>query len=362
MSSLLIAYMTGSAVVYIPNPLADAAKQDAWLSLFPAYGFGALLLAGILYLNRKHPGKGLIDYSNQLIGRTGTALAGLLLTVMFLFAIPAIVAGIGDFFTTVMMKETPTYVFNALIFMTAALSARSGIVVMARMFLLLLAVMIAFSVGVMFLAVPMYEPVYLLPMLPEGIKGMLHGAFIAGGFPFGEIFFFSLVLPFVVSQEPGRANPLSGRMHIGLAAAGLLLFLSTLCTLLTFGPATGHLKYSLYRLAGEVHIGGTLQRIESVIGIALILGSYMKATILLFIFNQMLARLCRLNDARLLVYPTALVCLLLSLTMFDNPAEFTEQVYVIWPFAVICTGGSLIGLLAVVTWMKGRLGNPRKGG
>lgn len=354
LACLLIAYMTGSAIVYIPNPLADAAKQDAWMSLFPAYGFGALILAGILYLNRKHPGKGLIDYSNRLLGRFGTVLAGIVLTAMFLFAIPAIVAGIGDFFTTVMMKETPTYVFNSLIFMTAALSARAGIVVIARMFLLLLAVMVAFSVGVMLLAVRMYEPVYLLPMLPQGVKGMLHGAFIAGGFPFGEVFFFSLILPFAVPKETGSAKRLSGRMHLGLAVAALLLFLSTLCTLLVFGPATGHLKYSLYRLAGEVHIGGTLQRIESVIGIALILGSYMKASILLFIFNQMLTRLFRLNDARLLVYPTALACLLLSLTMFKDPTEFNEQVFVIWPFAVICTGGLLIGLLAVLTWLKSR--------
>lgn len=354
MARLLIAYMTGSAIVYIPNPLADAAKQDAWMSLFPAYGFGALILAGILYLHRKHPGKGLIEYSNQLLGRFITVPAGILLSVMFLFAIPAIVAGIGDFFTTVMMKETPTYVFNSLIFATAALSARSGIVVMARMFMLLLFVMVLFSVGVMVLAVPLYEPVYLLPMLPQGMKGMLHGAFIAGGFPFGEVFFFSLVLPLAIPKEPGRDNRIAGRMQLGLAFAGLLLLLSTLCTVLVFGPAAGHLKYSLYRLAGEVHIGGAFQRIESVIGIALILGSYMKTTILLFIFNQMLQQLCRLNDDRLLVYPTALVCLLLSLTMFRNPSEFNEQVFVIWPFAVIGTGGLLIGLLAGLTWLKSR--------
>lgn len=344
--------MTGSAIVYIPNPLAEAAKQDAWMSLFPAYGFGALMLAGILYLSRKHPGKSLIEYSNQLLGRYVTVPVGILLSILFLFAIPAIVAGIGDFITTVMMKETPTYVFNSLIFLTAALSTRSGILIMARMFLLLLALMVVFSVSVMVLAVPLYKPVYLLPMLPEGIKGTLHAAYIAGGFPFGEVFFFSLILPFVFPKEPGRGRPLAGRMHIALLVAALLLLLSTLCTLLAFGPAAGHLKYSLYRLAGEVHIGGAFQRIESVIGIALILGSYMKASILLFIFNHMLSQLCRLNDPRLLVYPTSLVCLLLSLTMFKDPTDFNEQVFVIWPFAVIGTGGLLIGILVLLTWLK----------
>ncbi len=355
---LLIAYVTGSAIVFIPNPLADAAKQDAWLSLFPAYGYGALLLAGILYLHRKHQGTSLIEYCNRLLGRAGTAAAGILMSLLFLFAIPAIVAGIGDFFTSVMMKETPDYVFNTMVFVTAALSARAGILVMARMFLLLLVLMILFSLGVMVLAIPLYKPFFLLPMLPRGVNEMLHGAFIAGGFPFGEVFFFSLILPFATPKEPGRRKQLAGHMQQGLAISGLLLFLSTLCTLLVFGPASGHLKYSLYRLAGEVHIGGTFQRIESVIGIALILGSYMKTSILLFIFNQMLHKLIRLKDERTLVYPTTLVCLLLSLTMFRDPSEFNEQVFVIWPFAVAITGGLLIGLLTVLTWMKGRLGSP----
>ncbi|OXS57405.1 hypothetical protein B1A99_18155 [Cohnella sp. CIP 111063] len=348
LACMLIAFSTGSAIVFIPNPLTGAASNDAWLSLVPAFGFGLLILTCILYLHRKHAGRSLIDYSRGLIGGFLTSVAAVPLLGMFLFSIPAIITGIGEFFTTVMMKETPVYVFNSLSLLTAALTVRSGIKVMARMFLLLIFVMLFCSIAVILLAVPQYQAEFLLPLLPDGLKPVFHGAFIAAGFPFGEVFFFSMLLPFVRA----RWKDLRSKMYLGFAVTGAMLMLSTLCTLLTFGPASGSLKYSLYRLAGEIEIAEILQRIEAVIGIALILGSYMKASVFLFIFNRVLAELFRLDDDRVLVYPVSLVCLMLSLTMFDSPATFVEQVYEIWPFTVMAVGGGYVALLAIVTLFK----------
>ena len=247
-----------------------------------------------------------------------------------------------------MMKETPVYVFNSLSLLTAALTVRAGVKVMARMFVLLVFAMVLGSIVVILLAVPQYRVEFLLPFLPDGLKPILHGTFISAGFPFGEVVFFSMLLPFVRASW----KDLRRKMYLGFTATGTLLMLSTLCTLLTFGPAAGSLKYSLYRLAGEIEIAEIVQRIEAVIGIALILGSYMKASIFLLIFNRVLAELLRLKDDRILVYPTSLICLMLSLTMFDSPATFDEQVYRIWPFTVMAIGGGYILLLTLVTLLQ----------
>ncbi|MFC4597819.1 GerAB/ArcD/ProY family transporter [Cohnella hongkongensis] len=358
LACMLVAFSAGSAIVYIPNPISEKAKNGAWLSMIPAFGFGLLILACILYLHGKHPGRSLIAYSRELIGGFLTSVAAVLLIAMCLFAVSAITAGIGDFFTTVMMKETPGYVFNSLSLYTAALTARSGIKVMARMFLLLITVMIVCAVAVIVLAIPDYRPEFLLPLLPHGWSPILHGTFIVAGFPFGEVFFFSMLLPFASA----RRKELGRKLLLGFAVSGTLLMLSTLSTLMAFGPVAGTMKYSLFRLAGEIEIAEIIQRIEAVIGIALILGSYMKASIFLFIFNRVLAEWLRLDDDRILIFPTGLVCLMLSITMFENPASFVDQVYGIWPFTVIAVGGSYVVLLTFVTLLRTMMRRPAKGG
>lgn len=350
LSGLLICYVTGSSLVFIPNPLTAAAGNDAWISLTLAYVFGMIMLASVLFLHNRHNGASLVAYSRKLIGAAATyPVVGLFILMLF-FAICAIIASIGDFFTSVMMTRTPPYIFDSISMIVAALTARAGIRVIARMFFLLLWLVLACSLLDIVLAIPAYHPSQLLPLFDEGVKPMLYGMFISAGFPFGEIVLFAMLLPFV-RLKPGQS--VSKTLNVTYSFAALLLIVSTICTLMAFGPASGYFNYSLYRLALLIRIA-VLQRMEAVIGIALIFGSYMKATLLLFILNQCLTQLFRLKDDRILIFPLSTICLFLSTTMFQNPADFREQVYTIWPFTVLFVGCSIVLLFTLITWIKHR--------
>lgn len=348
---LLCCYVIGSAIVYIPNPLTTAAGNDAWISMIFAYGFGMTMLTCILYLHHQHGGISMIAYSRKLIGRVVTYPIGLVLILMLFFAVCAINASIGDFFTSVMMNNTPSYIFHSIGMMVSALTARSGIRVMARMFFLLISMMLFFSILVIVLAVPNYHPTMLLPLFENGMKPMLHGLFISAGFPFGEIVLFAMLFPFVRLQA---GQSVRKALYAAYSFSAVMLIVPTICAIMAFGPAAGHFNYSLYRLATEIHIMELLQRMEAIIGIALILGSYMKATIMLFILYQYLIQLFNLKDDHVLMYPISVICILLSATMFQSPADFQEQVYMIWPFTVIVAGGGITILLTIVTWIKHR--------
>lgn len=348
LSGLLICYVTGSAIVFIPNPLTAAAGNDAWISLTLAYGFGMIMLASVLFLHNRHEGASLVAYSQKLIGTIATyPVIGLFILMLF-FAICAIIASIGDFFTSVMMTRTPPYIFDSISIIISALTARSGLRVIARMFFLLLWIVLACSLLVIVLAIPEYHPNQLLPLFDEGVKPMLHGMFISAGFPFGEIVLFAMLLPFVRLKH---GQSVSKALYVTYSFAALLLIVSTISTLMAFGPASGYLNYSLYHLAVLIRID-VLQRMEAIIGIELIFGSYMKATLLLFILNQCLIQLFRLKDERILIFPLSTVCIFLSATMFRSPADFREQVYTIWPFTVLFVGCSIILLFTLITWVK----------
>ncbi|MDF2652576.1 MAG: spore gernimation protein, partial [Paenibacillus sp.] len=274
MATLFLSFLTGSAIVNIPAPLTGAAKNAAWMSLWMANGLGMLLLSCILYLYRKYPEMTLIQYSRLAIGRVLTVILVIPFFLLSFMLLANIVVDIGGFFKSTMMRETPTYVFHLLVLFTAALTVRSGIEVMARMFTLLLITIFIFSAIVMLLTLPAYRVELLMPLFPKGFKPVLHGAYIAYGFPYAELILFSMVLPFVRKDQ----EPLGKFMFTSLLISGFSLTLVIVCTIMALGPMAGNIKYSLFTLARLIELAEIIERVESVIGMALIAGSYMKAT------------------------------------------------------------------------------------
>ncbi|GAA3405955.1 endospore germination permease [Paenibacillus hodogayensis] len=328
MSVLFLAFITGSSIVLIPGPLTNAARNGAWLSLFLALALGMVLLACVLYLHRVYPRMSFIEYSRAAVGKWLTLLLAIpYVTVMF-WHVAGIVIEIGGFFNNTMLRETPTYAINTLFFATIAMTVRAGIEVIARMSVLLLMLMLGFTIVVLVMVAPLYHPEYLRPVLPDGIRPVLHGAYIAYGFPYSELTTFAMLLPFVRKQEQTKVGKF---LFWALILNGVTLAASILCSIMVLGPLSGDLKYSLYQLARLIYVQEIVERIESVIGFSLIAGSYIKSTIMLFILSKVLAQLFKLQDERLLIFPVALICLLLSITMYSNEMSLDEAVNATWP-------------------------------
>ncbi|MGG1516354.1 GerAB/ArcD/ProY family transporter [Paenibacillus oryzisoli] len=351
MASLLVAATMGSAIIYIPTPIVGFSGNAAWLSMLGSFGFGLIVLLCVLYLHRRHGGTGLIDYCRSLIGKVPTIFVMLPVVAMLLFAISAIVTGIGDFFASSMMPKTPSYVFCSFSLLVAALTARAGVVIAARMFVLLVPVMFVFTMAVLLIAFPVYDWGRLLPLPDKGIGDLLHGFYVAAGFPFGEVCLFPILLSFAPKEE---TKVLFRRLILAFTLTGVTMIAATVCTIVAFGPAAGYLSYSLYQLASNIEVNGNNVRIEAIVGIAIIVGSYMKATLYLIALNKLLVRLTNVQDARAYIYPLTLTCTMLSLTLFSGPAEFQYQVYTIWPFTVIAVGCTLIFFLTGLTWVMGQ--------
>ncbi|WP_199614762.1 GerAB/ArcD/ProY family transporter [Paenibacillus alkalitolerans] len=341
MAALFLTFVTGSSIVNIPAPLTGAAENAAWISLWIANGLGMLMLSCVLYLHRKFPDMTLIEYSRQTVGRVFTVVIAVPFFLMTFVMLADIVGDIGNFFRSTMMRETPTYVFHLLTLFTAALTVRSGIEVMARMFTFLLFIIYMSSTAVILLTLPSYRAEHLLPLFPHGFEPVLHGAYMAWGFPYAEIVIFSMILPFVRKDR----EPLGKFMFAALFINGLALTLAIVCTIMALGPMSANIKYSLFTLARLIEVAEIIERIEAITGIALITGSYMKATIVLFAINLGVSRLLRLQDERILIFPIAFVALMLSLTMFKNELEVMEHVGVVWPLFITVAG--VVPFLAV---------------
>jgi len=350
---LYVSYMIGSSIINIPNPMIHFAGNMAWLSITVSALMGMLLLSLVLYLFRCYPDDEYTACLNRVYGRWIAGVFIVLLILMLFLMLAYIILDIGDFFTNTMMVETPMYVFNTLTIVVAAYTVYAGIEVMGRMFFLLMGSMMLAVVLIVFLAVPLTRTETLLPLFTEGIKPVLHGIYFSFGFPFGELFLFSVILPFVRKDSRRDAGKW---LYAMTALSGFLLLIVILITVMTLGPLAGDRKFSLYAVARLIKVGNFIVGLEAIVGIALIAGSFTKATIVLFILNYVTVRFFKLDDDKLLLPAISFITFLLSMTMFRTEDEFSFAVQVGWPFIVMTVGIVPLMLAALITLLRRNMG------
>lgn len=344
--------MTGSAIINIPGPLIARAGNGAWISLLLSGAAGFACLGMLLFLSGRYPGLTYIDYSRKLVGRLPTLVLGVLSLTYLLQMLSAIVMDVGLFMISSMLRETPIYIFTSLTLLIAALTARAGIEVMSRMFVFIMTVTAIFLFSTLLLAIPDYIPAQLLPVLPKGWKPVLHGAYFTFGFPYAELFAFGMLMPFV--SEKNR-NKVPVTLFIALTINLFTLCAATVCALMVFGPYAGDLQYVLFSMARLVEFQEIIQRIESIIGMSLILGSYMKSTITLYAISVFLGRLFELKDSSVLVMPIALFCFLTGIATYKGPAGWgaiVTSVHPLWAGAVFFIPLVLLTIVALIRGKK----------
>jgi spore germination protein KB len=254
---------------------------------------------------------------------------------------------VGFFFTSTMMKETPLYVFNGLIAFASAVTARAGMETIARMFTILLTILTGAIMLVLLLGIPNYHVDFLLPVMPGGFKPQLHGAYLVNGFLYGDFIVFAMLFSYIrVHNKKVRIKP----VFIAYLCNWIILLFVTLCTLMALGPMTNEFRYPIYILARLISIQEIVERGESVIGISLVAGSYMKATLTLYALNLTVAKLLKVRDHVPLIVPLALLGFLLSLVTVKHEAAFNE-VLTMWPF-VTFAASLPIYILCILTLFK----------
>ncbi|WP_227935511.1 GerAB/ArcD/ProY family transporter [Alkalihalobacillus deserti] len=349
MSFIFLSFLVGSAIVNIPSPLLNSAGNAAWLSLLIAFGISILLLTGILFLNRQYKGLTFIDYVRKTFGKGVMFLFAIPFVIMLFLMLTNIVFDVGLFLQNTIMRTTPMYIFHLLIMLVASLTVYEGIEVMGRMFTMLILFVVSVFFIFLLLIIPQLHPEYLLPLFPDGLKPVFHGGYLAWGFPYAEVILFAVLLPFARRKEEGT---LEKGMFIAILFNGFLLLMAILVSIMILGPAGVDIKYSLFYIATLIDIQDVLTRIEAVIAMSWIIGSYMKATVVLFVVNFIISQILNLKDDRILLFPISLLSFLLSVTIYNHELEFVESVSNVWPLLITVVGVLPILLIIIFTFLK----------
>lgn len=321
-------YTVGSAIIYIPHTVIITAKHDAWISSFLAVAVGLLLTCLYISIQKLYPELTLIQMLEATFGKWVGKVVGLITVVGFFYLI-AIMAlrDLGDLIVIQVMPDTPQLVIHFFFLIVVAYSVKHGLEVIARTAEILFPFSIGLYVFVAALLPLKTDLAHLLPVGANGWKPIVGGMISNLGFPFFEVFIFTLILTFVHPKQT-LAKPFLGGVFLG----GIMVAVATLNSLLVLGVEFSSSKlYAPYMLGAEINIGDVIQRLEVVIGAIWFISIYIKICLIVLLVAMGIKEIFNLKDYRLLSLPLCLLLLPLSITIMPN-IGYWNTIFDVWPF------------------------------
>lgn len=313
---LLFLCTLGSAFIFVP---VNAAGRSGWLSSL----IGSLIFFFILYLlislQKMYPGVSILKISKQSLGVTaGTIFNILYLAVLFL----VIVLSLYDFILFLMLifpRFSPLIIETIIIFTIININYH-GLTTLGRLndFLAFPALVLA----ILALLIPMFSIIdwsNFLPLLTNW-KPLFAGTLIAANWPFGEVIFLALLMPYVTDLKQNYRT-----LYYWYGIAAFMMFLRVVVVIGVIGPETSALlRFPLYTVLRSITLAG-FQRIELFFFFLWFLLSGAVINGLFACLTIGLKESLKLRNKSILLFPLGLLVIVMLNYMFPNDIEMLKK-------------------------------------
>lgn len=322
---ILAVFLAGSSIV-MQN--ITAAGRDTWISLVLA----ALIGVGVLMVTTRlafiFPNQTIIEYSQILFGRSLGKVIGALY-IWYFFHLGVIeLRNYGEFMTTLIMPETPLWFFQLSFALVVAYLVYQSIEVIGRLSeLIFFFGMLTFVIIIILHGLSGVEHIEnLLPVLEGGVSRVIKGAVPIAAFPFLELILFTMIFPRVNSPDKIRKAAFWAIFIIGMVLDGILFM-----ELATFGNNMARLTFPGYYNVRMISVGGFIERIDPTLISIYYLCGLIKIGVCFYAFIIGLSQLLGLNDYKPLIIPSAVIMVVLSISVYENTFEMLNFAINIWP-------------------------------
>ncbi len=335
-------------VLYVPSLLAQETGQDAWVTVVLAGAGGVLYGAIVVFLGARYPDKNLVEYSMELLGPWAGRAVGMIFGLFFLYLNGAVIREFSELLVSLVMPETPLVVFDTLIVSLAAYGVYLGLEVFARVNEILFPTALFISMGFIALAIPEMEFYHFKPALVHSLPALLRGSALLFSFYLEGT---ALLMFYPALRRPEEGRAISYQVGFLLAIA---LLADILGVIALFGPEeTARLIFPTFELAKTVHLGGFVERIESlIIGIWITMGG-LKVMVFYYVSVLAFAESWGLRDYRLLVLPMGIILASLAVLEFADTNQIRSFFRYMPAFTVTVLGG-ITAFLYLITLIRAK--------
>lgn len=326
--AIMTMFIMGSAMILGPG---GEAKQDAWIAILLAVvlAIPALFVYARLLFN--FPGRDLFDILEIVFGKIISKFIQILF-IWYAFHLGALVIrNFSEFIRIVAMPETPPFITNVFMAIICILVIKDGIEVLGRIATFILPILIAIILFVVLLGTPNFDLNNFKPVLYEGFKPVLDGAFSTFAFPFAETVVFTMV--FSSLKRKGSSYRV---YYWALLIGSLLIMVVSVRNLLVLGIETvAMLYFPSYSAVSVINIGEFLQRIEVTAAVVFLFAGFAKVSVCLYAATNGIAKVFNLGDYRNIAAPVGLLMVLLTRIIYDNAMEMVEWARFVYKYYAI---------------------------
>lgn len=345
LSILIMGFLFGSSSILNP---ATAAYQDAWLAYIIGWAGGFVLLWLYASVALANPSKTLISILRENLGKVLGSLIALLYIWYFIHLAALVLRNFGEYMAVTVYYETPILFTIGCFALLAAYGVKNGLEVMARASEILVPLIFFFVTFIFFAVMVEYDLKNLFPILERGFSPVAKAGLGVLTFPFGETVVFLMVFPALNKQRS-----LKKVSFISLLLMGLIILNILLRDLWAMGPDMLNRVVFPPSLTTQLipHL-----KIDPLIGINLLIGAGVKFSVCLYAAAIGISQLFNLKDYKPFVLPITVICIALSLWIYDNVFEMLRWAVEVWPFYSIpfqiVIPLFLLGISKVKGWVK----------
>lgn len=317
---LLVSFTIGSAIIIAP---AREAHQDAWIAIIIGALESLVWVFIFTTLARRFPDQTIVEILEAVFSPfLGKALAACF--VWYSFHLGSLVIGnFTDFFTTVVMPETPSIVFAVLLVLVSAFAVYNGLEVIARCSLVLLPIAVILIMSTILLELNQLDFKNFLPILETPWPRLLQNAHNTAVFPFGDVVIFGMILPYLNRPQDGR-----GRTMLGILLAMLIILLLSLRGIGALGATRSIATYPSLEAVKLINVPFLNIRLEVIVIINFLTLGFLKITTLHYSTVLGLGQIFKFRVLRPLIIPIGILMVLLSLINFHGSVEGFEFIEV----------------------------------
>ncbi|WP_432408981.1 GerAB/ArcD/ProY family transporter [Wukongibacter sp. M2B1] len=323
--SIMILFLSGSTSIFVTG--LDA-KKDLWISIIVAIFMVFPMIAIFARLHYLFPNKDIFDIIEKCFGKfLGKGIIIIFTWYSFYWAAD-VLNNYGLFIESVSLTYTPRIVSILFLAFLCSWSMYIGIEVLGRCAKVLAIVAIISIFLTVILLIPQMNINNLRPLLGEGVKPVIKGAYSVFTQPFVQ------TVAFTMAFSSFRRRKSSYKIYfMGLLLGAMVTLIISGTNLLIIGinEATTSF-YPSYTTVSRMDIGDLLQRLEVIIAIVFVLGGFIKISILLLCTCKGITKLFGFQDYRFMVWVITLLVINLSYFQYENVMHYFVFNTKVWPY------------------------------
>lgn len=353
---LISGYIMGNALLV--SFMDSISFHDSWLVMVTAYFVSVPIVLSYIVLIQKFPGKGFMQILELTYGSYIGKFISLLYCLFFFWLFILNTRKMGDFYSSLIMPETPQLVFILIFALICAYAVKSGIEVIARMSPLIVFFCVMVVASTFLLLLPSMDFTELLPILEIPMGTYVHSTHIIVAIFFGELIACLMALP--TSNEIQKLWKFT---FWGLTLSAVTFVAIAIRNTAVLGAASSIYIDASYQAVRHIDMGGFFTRIEILVGIAITISLFIKASVLLYAVILSISQLLRLSSLSTLILPIVGIAIVIANNVHESSvSEFNDAVnyypFLSLPFTLIFPLLALV--LAQIRKLPKQQGGERK--